>query len=306
MTQPKIEAMIRMEGSSVAKVRREALRARISSFVSRFGRRPGLAVILVGSDAASEIYTRNKVKTAHELGMESFRCELPASVSQSEVIKKIDELNRDERIDGILLQLPVPGHLQGDSILEAIHPMKDPDALTAHNLGLLFVGRAPIAPCTPSGVMAILDHYGIPLAGRNAVVIGRSPIVGKPMAQLLLQADATVTICHSQTRDLETHTRAADLVVVAAGRPRFLGREAFSSGAVLVDVGIHRPTAGAFAGRICGDVRFEELEGLVSAATPVPGGVGPMTIQMLMENTIRLAELRAGSYSGHFQNDVLS
>ena len=185
------------------------------------------------------------------------------------------------------MQFPLPHGLSQDRVLEAISPQKDADGLTFANLGYLLAGKATVQPCTPHGVMQILAHYGIGLAGRHAVVVGRSHIVGKPMAQMLLNADATVTVCHSKTQNLAQYTRQGDVVVVAAGRPNFLGRDDFKPGAVVVDVGIHR-----LAGGLCGDVRFAELEGQVSAATPVPGGVGPMTIAMLLENTLRLAEQR--------------
>lgn len=285
--------MIRLSGTEVAQVRQMALKDKIAHFVQRRGRKPGLAVIIVGADPASQVYVKNKVKTTVALGMESFHFELPADVSQARLIEKIEELNRDSRVDGILVQLPLPKHIHADVVLEAIRSEKDPDGLTVGNLGLLFAGRKRVAPCTPWGVIAILQHYGIEIAGRHAVVVGRSNIVGKPMAQLLVEANATVTICHSRTQDLQAFTRQGDIVVVAAGQARFLGREAFREGSVVVDVGMHRPESGDYAGKLCGDVRFDELDGWVDAATPVPGGVGPMTIQMLMENTVRLAELHA-------------
>jgi methylenetetrahydrofolate dehydrogenase (NADP+)/methenyltetrahydrofolate cyclohydrolase len=256
--------MIRLDGSIVAQERKTALTERVAAFTSKTHRKPGLAVIIVGADSASQVYVRNKVKTTTEVGMARFHFELP-----------------------------LPAGINADLVTEAILPEKDPDGLTTGNLGRLFSGRKRVAPCTPFGVMAILEHYKIPLKGRRAVVIGRSNIVGKPMAQLLLEADATVTICHSRTIDLLHHTLDAEIVVVAAGRPRFLGSEAFAKGSTVIDVGIHRPSEGPFAGKLCGDVRFEELEH-VGAATPVPKGVGPMTIQMLMENTLHLAELREG------------
>lgn len=284
--------MLRLDGSLVAQARQKKLQSRIDVFVQERGRQPGLAVLIVGNDPASQVYVRNKVKKTESLGMRSFHFELPETISEVELLEIISNLNQDPDVDGILVQLPLPRGLNAQKVLDAIHPEKDPDGLTVGNLGLLMAGRERIAPCTPSGVMAILDHYGLPVEGRHAVVIGRSHIVGKPMAQLLLKSNATVTICHSKTRELIRHTKAADIVVVAAGQPRFLGREAFGEDAVVIDVGIHRPSSGEYANRLCGDVRYEELGGLVRAATPVPKGVGPMTIQMLMENTVRLAELR--------------
>lgn len=286
--------MIRLEGPVVAKARQIGLREKIAAFEKSFGRAPGLAVVIVGEDPASQVYVRNKVKTCGQLGLQSFHYELPATITESELKAKVEELNRDPSVDGILVQLPLPRHINSEVVLNTIRPEKDPDGLTFGNLGMLFAGRKRVAPCTPWGVMAILEHYGIPVAGTRSVVIGRSNIVGKPMAYLLMEANSTVTICHSKTKDLYSHTREADIVVVAAGQERFIGREAFKKEAVVIDVGMHRPEAGPFAGKLCGDVRFEELEGLVKAATPVPGGVGPMTIQMLMENTVRLAEIAKG------------
>lgn len=283
--------MLRLDGTVVAQARQAKLAIDIEAFKAKNAKAPGLAVVLVGADPASQVYVRNKVKTCESLGMKSFRFDLPDTTTEAELLKKVQDLNRDSNVHGILVQLPLPKHIDEVKVLETIAPSKDPDGLTYENLGLLWGGRTRVAPCTPSGVMAIFEHYKIPLAGRYAVVVGRSNIVGKPMAQLLLDANATVTICHSKTNDLISFTREADIVVVAAGRPRFLGKEAFQPGAVVVDVGIHRPDDGPFAGKLCGDVRYEELEGHVQAATPVPKGVGPMTIQMLMENTLQLARL---------------
>ena len=299
---PDAKTPFRLSGTEVAKHRQSQLQIKVAAFTARAGRKPGLAVIIVGEDPASQVYVRNKVKTTTAVGMESFHFEMPATVTESALIGKIHELNIDPRVDGILVQLPLPKHLNSDRVMDAIESAKDPDGLTTGNLGLLMAGRKRVAPCTPWGVMAILAHHKIEVAGRNAVVVGRSNIVGKPMAQLLLEAHATVTIAHSRTKDLASITKAADIVVVAAGQPRFLGREAFGKDCVVIDVGIHRPTleqlqkaggvnAQAYVDKLCGDVRYEELEGFVRAATPVPGGVGPMTIQMLMENTVHLAEL---------------
>lgn len=285
--------MLRLDGRVVAQARRELLQIRVDAFAKNQGRKPGLAVVIVGHDPASQVYVRNKVKTTQELGMTSTHLELPLETSEDDVLKTVERLNQDPTVDGILVQLPLPGHIRETVIVESIRPEKDPDGLTTANLGLLFACRKRIAPCTPWGVMAIFEHYQIELEGRRAVVIGRSNIVGKPMAQLLTDANATVTVCHSRTKDLAHHTRDAEIVVVAAGQARFIGKDHFAKDAVVVDVGMHRPTTGAFAGKLCGDVRFDELEGHVRAATPVPGGVGPMTIQMLMENTVTLAELRA-------------
>ncbi len=283
--------MLRLDGRIVAQARRTLLQSRIESFTAVNGRKPGLAVVIVGQDPASLVYVRNKVKGTQELGLQSTHIELKVTATSAEILATVAKLNQDPLVDGILVQLPLPQNINETEVVESISPEKDPDGLTTANLGLLFAGRKRVAPCTPWGVMAILDHYKIAVAGKRAVVIGRSNIVGKPMAQLLLEANATVTICHSRTADLARHTRDAEIVVVAAGKERFIGKDHFAKGAVIIDVGMHRPTTGAYAGKLCGDVKFEELDGYASAATPVPGGVGPMTIQMLMENTVTLAEL---------------
>jgi methylenetetrahydrofolate dehydrogenase (NADP+) / methenyltetrahydrofolate cyclohydrolase len=287
--------MIRMDGKLVAEKRRGPLMERIRQFEGKMARAPGLAVILVGDDPASQVYVRNKVASCKAVGIHSVEHRLAASVTETEVSDLIAKLNHDEAIDGILLQLPLPRTLNGERLIECIDPAKDPDGLTMSNMGRLFAGKPRAVSCTPLGVMKILEHYAISVAGCEAVVVGRSQIVGKPMAQLLLQADATVTVCHSRTADLPAHTRAADLVIVAAGRPEFLGKNAFKKGAVVVDVGIHRRPGVEGKGSLCGDVKASEVEGWLSALTPVPGGVGPMTIAMLLENTVSLAEMRSGA-----------
>lgn len=286
--------MILLNGKAVAEHRRERLKAKIAEFTKKTGRAPALATILVGDDPASHVYVHNKRKTCAEIGIKSIDRDLPANVSQEKLLETIKILNSDPFVDGILVQLPLPKHLDSEQALETLDPQKDPDGLTYENLGLLWGGKKRVAPCTPLGVMKILEHYKIDLAGKKAVVIGRSNIVGKPMAHLLQEANATVTVCHSKTPDIKVYTREADIVVVAAGKERFIGKDAFKKNSVVVDVGMHRPTQGEFANKLCGDVKFEELEGHVAAATPVPGGVGPMTIQMLLENTLSLAELREG------------
>lgn len=282
--------MLILNGKLVAESRFARLKTKVESFKTQHSRAPGLAVILVGENPASQVYVRNKTKVCADLGMNSRQINLPATCTQAELEDEISKLNADPEIHGILVQLPLPKHLNEEKALDKIKATKDADGLHIENQGLLWAGRPRIIPCTPNGVMAIFEHYKITLKSKNAVVIGRSQIVGKPMANLLLTADATLSICHSKTTNLLDYTREADIVVVAAGKPRFLGREAFKKDAVVIDVGMHRPSAGDYAGKLCGDVRFEELEGWVSAATPVPGGVGPMTIQMLMENTFHLAE----------------
>ena len=279
--------MLRLDGKAVAEARRAVLKDKIAQFTKTHGRKPGLAVVIVGSDPASQVYVKSKVKTTTELGMESVHIELPVETTQEQLLAQVKKLNASDTTDGILVQLPLPKHIDTNAIVEAINPEKDPDGLTTGNLGLLFAGRMRVAPCTPYGVMKILEHYGISPAGKRVTVVGRSNIVGKPMAQLMLDADATVTIAHSKTKDLKQATRDADIVVVAAGKPQFLGADDFSPNAIVIDVGIHRTPEN----KVCGDVRFKELN--VQAATPVPGGVGPMTIQMLMENTLTLAEKRS-------------
>lgn len=285
--------MLLLNGTAVAKLRRESLKAKIAEFTKKSGRAPALATVLVGDDPASHVYVKNKRKTCEEVGIKSVDRDLPGDVSQDKLLSTIKELNNNAAVDGILLQLPLPKHLDADEALTTLAAKKDPDGLTFENLGLLWGGKKRVAPCTPSGVMKILEHYKIDVAGKRAVVIGRSNIVGKPMAHLLQEANATVTVVHSRTPDIKLHTCEADIVVVAAGKARFIGKDAFKKDSVVIDVGIHRPTTGEFADKLCGDVKFEELEGHVAAATPVPGGVGPMTIQMLLENTLVLAELAA-------------
>lgn len=280
-----------LDGNEVSRARREALKMRISDFEKKAGVRPGLAVVLVGDDPASQVYVGGKEKACEQTGIASYRFNLPATTTQKELDDLLVRLNEDRKVHGILVQFPLPGKLEKEPVLRRINPSKDADGLSAENLGLLWGGCPRVAPCTPSGVMSILEHYGITIAGKRAVVVGRSHLVGLPMAQLLQMSDATVTICHSKTRDIRAHLREADIAVIAAGKPRLFGKDDFKKGAVVVDVGIHRLDPPVNGKKLCGDVRFEELEGWAAAATPVPGGVGPMTITTLLENTVRLAEL---------------
>lgn len=282
--------MLILNGKEVAKEVRSSLIPRVESFTRKLGRAPHLAVILVGDDKASEVYVKNKKTACESVGMNSSILVLPTNTSQEELNTQILTLNNDSAVDGILVQFPLPKHLSSDEVLKLVTPEKDADGLTYASLGYFFAGKPFVKPCTPEGVMTILKHYNISVEGLKAVVIGRSNIVGKPMAHLLTEANATVTLCHSKTKNLSDYTRDADLVVVAAGKPRMLGQEDFKKGAVIIDVGIHRLSDG----KLCGDVRFKELEGKVAAATPVPGGVGPMTIATLLLNTCILAEKRAG------------
>jgi methylenetetrahydrofolate dehydrogenase (NADP+)/methenyltetrahydrofolate cyclohydrolase len=279
-----------LDGKAVAESRRKQIKSRAEKLRARLGRAPGLAVILVGDDPASQVYVANKIKACAEAGIESFEHRLSDKTTAHQLQLQVQALNENPLVDGILMQLPLPKHLNSEEAISWISPRKDADCLTPENLGHLWSGRAVTTPCTPWGVMVILEHYGLKVAGKNAVVVGRSNIVGKPMAYLLTQADATVTVCHSKTPNLREHTARADFVVVAAGRPEFLGKGDFREGAVVIDVGIHRKPAEGGKSKLCGDVRLKELEGVIKAATPVPGGVGPMTITMLLENTVCLAE----------------
>ncbi len=278
-----------LSGMEVSKLSRQKITKEIQRFKLDCGRAPGLAVILVGQDPASQVYVRNKGRACQEVGIESFEYKLSAETSPTELKQLIHKLNADDRVHGILVQLPLPVHLNSEEALSWISPLKDPDALTVENMGLCWKGTPRVSPCTPSGVMAILEHYNVPVSGKRAVVVGRSSIVGKPMAQLLQMADATVTVCHSKTPDISNFTKEADIVVVAAGKPLMFGREDFKQGSVVVDVGIHRCLQSDGSYKLCGDVKFSELNGWVNAATPVPGGVGPMTITMLLQNTLTLA-----------------
>lgn len=281
-----------LDGKQVAESRRQKLKVRIDAFQKARGRPPGLTVILVGDDPASQVYVGNKIKACDATGIRSRLEQHPASITAAELKAVIERLNQDPDVDGMILQLPLPKHLDSEECIQWISPDKDADCLTERNLGRLWSGRPLTTPCTPWGVMAILEHYQIPVEGKSAVVVGRSNIVGKPMSHLLLQANATVTICHSRTRNLSDYTRHADIVVVAAGKPEFLGQGDFAKSATVIDVGIHRRPGKTGKGSLCGDVRLQELDGVIAAGTPVPGGVGPMTIAMLLENTLTLAERR--------------
>lgn len=272
-----------LNGKVVSKHLRGQFKEEVKELAEKRGRPPGLAVVIVGEDPASQIYVAHKIKSCQEVGIQSFEFKEPANITSQNLKKRIQELNQREEVDGILVQLPLPVHLNSEEVLSWIDPRKDADCLTAENLGLLWTGRPRTTPCTPAGVMEILKYYEIDPQGMRAAVVGRSQIVGKPMSLLLTDANATVTVCHSRTKNMREILKSSELVVVAAGKPLFLGKEDFAKGAVVIDVGIHRNE-----GKLCGDVRFNELEGHVTAATPVPGGVGPMTITMLLKNTIAL------------------
>lgn len=282
--------MLILDGKEVSREVRAGLTPRIQKFTEKVGRAPHLTVVIVGDDKASHVYVKNKKIACESIGMSSSIHQLPQETTQKELHDLLLKLNTDDKVDGVLVQLPLPAHLKADDVLKTLSAEKDADGLTYGALGFFFAGKPVVSPCTPAGVMRILKHYQIPIAGARAVVIGRSNIVGKPMAHMLMEADATVTICHSKTKNMAEIIREADIVVVAAGKARFLGKNDFKKDAVVIDVGMHGSGLG---GKLCGDVRYEELEGHVKAATPVPGGVGPMTIATLLENTCWLAEKRA-------------
>ena len=260
------------------------------------GVQPGLAVVLVGENPASAVYVRNKVAACEKAGIRSLRFDYPASVEPAEVFARIAALNADPTVHGILVQLPLPPQFNSEAVLDAVSPDKDVDGFHAQNVGLLAQGTPAFVPCTPYGVMKMLESENVPIKGAEAVVIGRSNIVGKPMARLLLQAGATITVCHSQTRDLAFHTRRADILVAAIGRPRMITGDMIKPGGVVIDVGINRLPAEQ-GGKLCGDVDFESARQVASLITPVHGGVGPMTITMLLANTLESAERFAGRFS---------
>ncbi len=282
---------LKLDGKQLAAEVEQRLQAEIAAGLAQAGRQPGLAVLRVGDDLASGVYVANKEKACGRIGVASYRTHLPATVTASELLDKIQALNIDERVDGILLQLPLPSGLDEGPLLAAIDPEKDADGLHTLNLGRLLKGEPGPRSCTPAGVMALLARHQIPLQGKRAVVIGRSILVGQPMALMLQAANATVSVAHSRTNDLASLTQQADVLVVAAGRARMIGAEHVKPGSIVVDVGIHRlppdPAQGPDAkSRLCGDLRAEEVEPLASALTPVPGGVGPMTVAMLLVNTV--------------------
>ena len=278
--------MTLIDGKAVAAQVRQQLTAKVEAFKQTHGRPPCLGVILVGEDPASQVYVRNKHRACEQVGMTSRQVVLSAETTESHLKAEVDKLNGDPEVDGFLVQLPLPGGLSAEAVKNWIDPKKDADGLTPENLGLLVAGTPRVVSCTPLGVMELIKSTGYDLEGKNAVVVGRSQIVGLPMSLLLTQANATVTICHSKTKNLQQKTREADVVVVAAGKPKMLGQGDFKKDALVIDVGIHRTENG-----LCGDVDFENVKDQVGYITPVPGGVGPMTIAMLLQNTIKLAEL---------------
>ena len=275
-----------VDGKALAAEVRAALRPAVGALAAR-GARPGLAAIVAGDDPASRVYVRNKVRACEEVGVRSELHEFPADVAERALLECVAGLNRDPAVHGILVQLPLPAHLDTERVLAAVSPAKDVDGFHVENLGALLRGAPRFVPCTPAGVLRLLDHAGVPLAGRHAVVIGRSNIVGKPLALLLLQRDATVTICHSKTARLAELARQADVLVAAAGRPRMVGAEMVKPGACVIDVGTSRTADG----KLSGDVDFAAASKVAGWITPVPGGVGPMTVAMLVANTVRATEL---------------
>lgn len=276
-----------LDGKSLAAQVRAQVKSKVAALAQR-GIRPGLAVVLAGDDPASKVYVRNKTRACEEAGVRSQQIDLPASVSQEELMGCIRKLNADPAVHGILVQLPLPKHLDSARVLEAVSPAKDADGFHAESMGALVTGAPGFVPCTPAGVMRMLAHWEVPLSGRRAVVIGRSNIVGKPLALLLLQRDATVTICHSKTHDLAKIAAEADVLVAAIGRPKLVTASMVKPGACVIDVGINRLADGSLAG----DVDFDAVSKVAGWITPVPGGVGPMTIAMLLENCLHAAETR--------------
>ena len=280
-----------IDGKLIAKAVRDEVAAGVKAFVAAHARKPGLHVVLAGDDAASAVYVRNKEKAAEEVGMAGAVHRLPSSVSQAELLALVRQLNADPSVDGILVQLPLPKGVDAEPVLDAIDPKKDVDGFHPVNVGALWTGKAGLVPCTPRGCMRLLAEAGASLVGARAVVIGRSNIVGKPMAALLLAEHATVTLAHSRTRDLPGVCLQADVVVAAVGRAKMVKREWVKPGAVVIDVGMNRDEHG----KLCGDVDFADVEPVAGAITPVPGGVGPMTIAMLLENTLAAAKARIGA-----------
>ena len=275
-----------IDGKVIAAEIRAELKARTQAFEEKYGKKIGLAVVLIGNDPASQVYVRNKVKACEEAGIRSFRHDLPEETTQKQAEELVSALAEDENVHGILIQLPLPRGLDEKRLLSLIPPSKDVDGFLAENIGRLAIKEEGTVACTPLGVMEMLSRSNIPVAGKRAVVVGRSNIVGRPMALLLLNADATVTVCHSKTKDLLEECRRADILVAAIGKPKFITADMVKEGAVVIDVGMDRDENG----KLCGDVDFENVKEKASAITPVPGGVGPMTIAMLLKNTCDAAE----------------
>jgi methylenetetrahydrofolate dehydrogenase (NADP+)/methenyltetrahydrofolate cyclohydrolase len=284
-----------LDGKALSKQLQAELTTRVADFSKESGIQPKLVVVLVGEDAGSQVYVRNKQRACERVGIESQLHRLAADTSQETLLELLDQLNTDPTVHGILVQLPLPEQISEQAVLDAVHPLKDVDAFHAENVGLISQGRPRFLPCTPHGVLQLLHRSGHTTAGKEVVIVGRSEIVGKPLAAMLVQrnchlgpevVNATVTVCHSRTADLPAITRRADVLIVAIGKPRFVTAEMVKPGAVVIDVGINRTDDG-----LCGDVDFEAVKQVASALTPVPGGVGPLTIAMLLENTLTAAAM---------------
>jgi methylenetetrahydrofolate dehydrogenase (NADP+)/methenyltetrahydrofolate cyclohydrolase len=278
-----------IDGKAIAAEVRAQVAQDVAAFTARHGRAPGLATVLVGEDPASAVYVGGKQRASEEVGITGFRHDLPADATREQVVQLIEQLNADPAVSGILCQLPVPDHLDGVELTGLVDPGKDVDGLTPISAGRLALGEPGLRPCTPEGTMILLDRAGAALEGAEAVVIGRSNLFGKPMAQLLLGANATVTVCHSRTTDLPGVCRRADVLIAAVGRPQMVGADWVKPGATVIDVGINRTDAG-----LVGDVDFDAVSAVAGAITPVPGGVGPMTIACLLRNTLKAARMAAG------------
>jgi methylenetetrahydrofolate dehydrogenase (NADP+) / methenyltetrahydrofolate cyclohydrolase len=284
-----------IDGKALASQLRAALTHDVAKLVSK-GIRPGLAVVLVGDDPASQVYVRSKAKQTVEVGMESFEYRLAADTTEADLLAVVDKLNTDQSVDGILVQLPLPAQIDADKVIRAIDPAKDVDGFHPINVGLTTIGAGGIVPCTPLGSLMLLRSVRSDMSGLNAVVVGRSNIVGKPVAQLLLKEGCTVTIAHSKSRDLPAIARAADILVAAVGRPEMIRGTWIKPGAIVIDVGINRVTDETGKSRLVGDVAFAEATEVAQAITPVPGGVGPMTIACLLKNTVEAARVRRGGF----------
>lgn len=280
-----------IDGRELAAQVRAEVNSEISLLKAKTGLTPGLAVVLVGDDPASRVYVRNKGKACEEVGIRSFQHTLPADTTEEDLLALIKKLNGSKDVHGILVQLPLPSNIDEEAVLEAVSPQKDVDGFHPYNVGRLTIGRPLLQPCTPCGVMRMIESIGVDISGKEAVVVGRSNIVGKPMALMLLHKNATVTICHSRTRDIAQKVLSADIIIAAVGRAGFVKGEWVKDGAVVIDVGINRTAEG----KLVGDVDFEGASKRASFITPVPGGVGPMTIAMLLKNTVEAAKRAAGA-----------
>ena len=277
-----------ISGKIVSEKLRSELRDEIAEFKNKNCVTPGLAVVMVGNNPASAVYVRNKHKACLDVGIESYQIEFPEDITEEQLLSKIDELNADDKVNGILVQLPLPSGISEERVIERISPQKDVDAFHPSNVGRIMIGNYSFLPCTPAGIISLLDHYKIEISGKRCAVVGRSNIVGKPMALLLTERNGTVTLCHSRTQNLDMILRESDIVVVAIGKAEFLRADMIKPGAVVIDVGINRTSEG----KLVGDVAFEEVSRVASMITPVPGGVGPMTITTLLQNTLLAAKMQ--------------